>query len=278
MIVDTHIHVLGAEREKYPRQLHAVIPPRFAWTAEDYPAESLLADMDRCDMGKALLVQAENAYRSDNSYVADMALKYPQRFKAVCVVDARDADAADQMERWVRERGAVGGRMMFQTADFSVDDPRVIPVLERAQALALPMSIYILWQDLHRFAAVLEKFPDLVIGLDHMGHPPLEDGKPYVIAAPLLKLARHRKLILKFSTTTLLAAVLGKSNCRDWFTALLDAYGAGRLMWGSNYPMNREHDVPGLLELARRELSFLAAGDLAEMLGGTALRVYPSLA
>ena len=209
-IVDTHIHVLGADRAKYPRQLHAVIPPRFAWTAEDYTAENLLADMDRCGLGKALLVQAQNAYRSDNRYVADMATQYPDRFKAVCVVDARDADAADQLERWVRERGAVGGRLMFQAPDFSVDDPRVVPVLDRAQALGLPMSIYILWQDLQRFVAVLEKYPDLVIGLDHMGHPPLEDGKPYALAAPLLTLARHGKLILKFSTTTLLAAVQGK--------------------------------------------------------------------
>ena len=117
-IVDTHIHVLGADRAKYPRQLHAVIPPRFAWTAEDYTAENLLADMDRCGLGKALLVQAQNAYRSDNRYVADMATQYPDRFKAVCVVDAREADAADQLERWVGERGAVGGRMMFQTPDF----------------------------------------------------------------------------------------------------------------------------------------------------------------
>ena len=44
MIVDTHVHVLGADRNKYPRQLHRVIPPDFSWTQDDYSAEQLLAD------------------------------------------------------------------------------------------------------------------------------------------------------------------------------------------------------------------------------------------
>ena len=278
MIVDTHIHVLGADREKYPRQLHKVVPPHFAWTLDDYTVEHLLADMDRCGMDRALLVQAQNAYRSDNSYVADMAQMYPERFKAVGVVDARDTDAADQLEYWVRERGLVGGRMMFQTPDFHVDDARVLPVLERAQALQVPMCIYVWWQDLPRFAGVVGRFPDLAIALDHMGQPSLESGKPYASAAPLLALARHANLTLKFSTSTLLAASKGSSTARDWFGALLDTYGSKRMMWGSNYPMNHEHEVPGLLAMARRELEFVPEADFDNMMGNTAQALYPSLA
>ena len=278
MIVDTHVHVLGADRAKYPRQLREVIPPNFAWTREDYTAEDLIADMDRSGLARALLVQAQNAYRSDNSYVVDMAEKYPDRFKAVCVVDARDADAPDQLSRWVTERGAVGGRMMFQTAEFQVDDERVFPVMECARQLGIPMCIYVWWQELPRFAALLRRFPDQPVALDHMGHPNLEGGRPYADAAPLLQLARHANLTLKFSTTTLLAAARGASTARDWFLHLLDGYGAHRLMWGSNYPMNREMPVPGLVDLARRELSFLGAADFDSLMGGTAARLYPSLA
>ena len=278
MIVDTHVHVLGVDRNRYPRQLREVIPPQFGWTQDDYSAEQLLADMDRCGMDRALLVQAQNAYRSDNSYVADMAAKYPDRFKAVCVVDARDADAPDQLERWVSERGAVGGRLMFQTPEFQVDDERVLPVFERAQKLAVPLSIYVWWQDLPRLAGVVRRFPELLIALDHMSHPPLEDGTPYTAAAPLLELARHPRLILKFSTTTLLAAAKGSSTVRDWFSCIVGAYGSKRLMWGSNYPMNHEHAVPGLVELARSELSFLPEQDFDNLMGETALSVYPSLA
>ena len=278
MIVDTHVHVLGADRAKYPRQLHAVVPPHFAWTREDYTAENLIADMDAGGMAKALLVQAQNAYRSDNSYVVDMAQQYPDRFKAVCVIDARDADAADQLEHWVRDRGAVGGRMMFQTADFQVDDERVAPVMERARKVSVPMCIYVWWKELSRFESLLRRFPDQSIALDHMGHPNLEAGKPYADAAPLLALAQHRNLTLKFSTTTLLAAARGTSSPRDWFSHLIDAYGASRLMWGSNYPMNHEHPVPGLIDMARRELSFLGSAEFDLLMGGNALRLYPGLA
>jgi L-fuconolactonase len=277
MIVDTHVHVLGADRKKYPRQLREVITPNFAWTRDDYTSENLLSDMDRGGMAKALLVQAQNAYGSDNSYVVDMAMKYPDRFKAVCVVDARDADAADQLERWVSERGAIGGRMMFQTADFQVDDERANPVLQRARTLGVPMCLYVWWKELARFERVLQLYPDQVIALDHMGHPNLEDGTPYSNARALLLLARYPNLILKFSTTTLLAASKGTSTSRDWFSSLINAYGSKRLMWGSNYPMNHEHAVPGLIEFARHELSFLPATDFDNLMGNTALSVYPWL-
>jgi predicted TIM-barrel fold metal-dependent hydrolase len=49
-------------------------------------------------------------------------------------------------------------------------------------------------------------------------------------------------------------------------------------MWGSNYPMNHEHPVPGLIDMARRELSFLDADEFDLLMGGNALRIYPALA
>ena len=150
MIVDTHVHVLSEDRKKYPRQLHPVVPPHFTWTKDDFTAEDLLIQMDRCGMAKALLVQAQNAYKNDNTYIVHMAAKYPDRFKAVVVVDARDADAADQLEFWVKEHGAVGGRLMFQTADFLANDARVNPVMARAKQLGIPMCIYVWWKDLDR--------------------------------------------------------------------------------------------------------------------------------
>lgn len=278
MIVDTHVHVLGADRVKYPRQLHAVIPPHFAWTRDDFTAEDLLVQMDRSGLDKALLVQAQNAYRSDNSYVADMAIRYPDRFKAVAVVDARDPDAADQLEHWVRDRGVVGGRLMFQTDDFRASDERVSPVLERARKLGIPMCIYVWWKDLHHFAGLLARHPDQPIALDHMGLPTLAPGAPFAHAQPLFELARFPNLTLKFSTSTLLAAAQGASTCRDWFSTVIGIFGPERLMWGSNYPMNHEAPVAGLLDIARRELGFLSANELQSMLGGNATRLYPSLA
>jgi L-fuconolactonase len=278
MIVDTHVHVLGADRVKYPRQLHTVIPPHFAWTRDDFTAEDLLGEMDSSGLHKALLVQAQNAYKSDNSYVADMAAQYPDRFKAVAVVDAREPDAADQLERWVKEHGVVGGRLMFQTAEFQANDPRVTPVMERARKLGIPMCIYVWWKDLAHFAELLARHPDQPIALDHMGLPTLSAGAPYSDAQPLFDLARYPNLTLKFSTSTLLAAARGSSTCRDWFSRLLTIFGPERLMWGTNYPMNHEAPVAGLLDMARRDLSFLSASEFEQLMGGNAARLYPSLA
>jgi predicted TIM-barrel fold metal-dependent hydrolase len=54
----------------------------------DLPAEEFLNLMDAAKVDRAILVQAFGAYKYDNSYVADAAARYPDRFVAVCIVDA----------------------------------------------------------------------------------------------------------------------------------------------------------------------------------------------
>jgi hypothetical protein len=51
----------------------------------------------------------------------------------------------------------------------------------------------------------------------------------------------------------------GKNVCADFFHCLIDAFGADRLMWGSNFPASNERSYRGFVELAQEQLAFLSA-------------------
>lgn len=274
-IVDTHVHIMAPDQHRYPRQLPADSQPQFGWARCDFSAESLLAAMDEAGIRRALLVQAFNAYRSDNSYVADMAEQYPERFRQVCIQDAREPDATKKLAHWVQDRGAVALRVMMQDRSYRLDDPRTTALIDAAVELNVPVCLYMHWDQIGLVARVLERHPDHPFALDHLGSPSLEEGPPYGHVQPLLDLARHPNLLLKFSSSTVYASMAGLSSPRAWFSLLLERFGARRLMWGSNFPMDNRRGIPGLLALAQETLGFVSASDRALMFGGNALALWP---
>jgi predicted TIM-barrel fold metal-dependent hydrolase len=272
-VVDTHVHIMAGDRRRYPRQVAREIDPRFGWSRLDFPGEALLAAMDEGGVAKALLVQAFNAYRDDNSYVADMAKKSPERFREVCIIDARMPDPIAKLDA-AAARGAVQLRIMMQDQGYRLDDARVQPLIARAVEHKMPVCIYIFWDQIGLVAPVLERHRGHPFALDHFANPPLDEGAPYASMKPLFDLARYDNLHLKFSSSTFYNS-MKTGGTRVLFETVLGHFGADRLMWGSNFPMDNRRDIPGLLRLAQEQLAFLPEGDRAKLFGGNALRLCP---
>lgn len=273
-IVDTHVHVMAPDQRRYPRQLPEQSLPHFGWARCDFSGESLLFAMDQAGIQRALLVQAFNAYRSDNSYIADMADAYPERFRHVCIQDAREPDALKKLDHWI-ERGAVALRVMLQDKDYRLDDPRTQALIAHAVSRRLPVCIYMHWHQIELVAPVLERHRDHPFALDHMASPPYEEGPPYAGLSPLLELSKYPNLILKFSSSSIYNSMKGRSTPREWFSRVIERFGVERLAWGSNFPMDNQRGIPGLLALAQEQLHFLSASDRAKLFGGNALRLWP---
>jgi L-fuconolactonase len=102
-------------------------------------------------------------------------------------------------------------------------------------------------------------------------------GPPYDGAQPLFDLARFPNLYLKFSSINLYAASGGKSYAREFFSRLLDCFGASRMMWGSNFPATNDRGFKEQYDLARNELSFAPVGDQRRLFGETALGLWRML-
>jgi L-fuconolactonase len=272
MIIDTHVHVISDDQQRYPRRADAQ-----EWV-RDTSAEMLLALNREAGVDRTVLVQGHGAYGFDNSYAADCARQYPGSFVSVCIVDERQADAADQLTYWVRERGVSGLRLFtIGEPETLIDDARTFPLWERAVALAIPICIMTRFHQVARLAGLLERFPEARVALDHLALPRLRDGAPYDSVQPLLELARFPNLYLKFSTETLYAARRGSSTPKEFFSRLIERFGANRIMWGSNFPATHNRGFKEQVDLAREELAFLPQEDQRWLFGETALNLWPAL-
>jgi predicted TIM-barrel fold metal-dependent hydrolase len=274
MMIESHCHIMAADQRKYPRDLG---PHPAAWV-RDLSGEDFLALMDGAGVDRAVLVQAFGAYRYDNNYVADVAARYPDRFAAVCIVDAVAPDAADKLTYWVKERGVRGLRIVTWTEpETMLDDPRIEPVWRRAAELRIPVCVLTNFHQVPRLGGVLERHSELPIALDHLGMPRLDDGPLYQKEA-LFDLARFPNFYGKFSSWTIAAAAKnGEGGCADFFHRLLDAFGPQRLMWGSNFPASNDRTYRGFVEFAKEQLAFLSAEEQRWVFGDTALKLWPTL-
>lgn len=275
MIVESHCHIISGDQEKYPRNTG---PAPAAWV-RDLPSEEFLRLMNGAGVDRAVLVQAFGAYKYDNSYVADVAARHPDRFVAVCIVDPLGPDAGRTLEYWVNERGVNGLRVVTWTEpELLLDDPRIDPLWQRASQLQIPVCVLTNFRQVPRLERVLEKFGGLRLALDHLGLPRLDDGPGFANEQVIFDLARFPAFFGKFSSWTIAAAAgNGEQACSDFFRRLVDRFGANRLMWGTNFPASNDRSYRGFVDFAREQLSFLTADEQRWIFGETALSLWPML-
>src|SRR5215475_14123855 len=275
MIVESHCHIVSPDQHQYPRNLDKNAA---AWV-RDLSAEEFLDLNDGAGVERAILVQAFGAYKYDNSYVIDAASRYPERFIAVCIVDALQPDAPRTLDYWVKERGAKGLRVVTWTEpETMLDDPMLDPLWRRASDLRIPVCILTDFHHAVRLRRVLELFPELQVALDHLGLPRLDDAPGFSNEQALFDLASFRNFYGKFSSWTIAAVSKGGEQARvEFFRRLVDTFGAHRLMWGTNFPASNNLSYQGFVEYAREQLSFLLPDERRWFFGETALSLWPML-
>lgn len=206
------------------------------------PVESLLFQMDRNGVEKAVLVQYMGQF--DNEYQFQCVRRFPGRFASVVLVDARSPDAVDELERLV-EQGARGIRLRPNTRSPG-NDP--LAIWRRAAELKLPVSCSgtSVGFASEEFGKLIQTFPTLPIVIEHLGsvNTPDDETEPYEIRRKVFALSRFPNVYIKihglgefckrmkrvsepFPFETPIPAVLEMAY---------EAFGQERMMWGSDYP------------------------------------------
>ena len=274
-VVDSHVHVVSPDRDAYP--LSPVALPNGAWY-DDHPlaVETLVGDMDHAGVDRVVLVQANGAYGVDNSYAADAAARYPDRFVGVSIVDLGQLDRIERLRYWTTER-SMGGTRLFDIppSDPSwLDDPATADVLATVAELDIRLSVCLLEPQLGRLAGLLDRVEGRPVVLDHCGFAEFHGGPPYDGAAALHALAHYRNLHLKVTPTVFELGLGVDDDPAQLLAHLVDVFGADRLMWGSDFPQHHALAYPDQTEWARALCSGLSADDQAAFLGGTAERFW----
>lgn len=297
MIFDTHAHVLSADAERYP---HAALrggtrPPVPPMT---FPVERLVEAMDAAGVDRACLVQRATLYGYDNRYMLDSVAAYPERFRAVAVLDAQDPASPAALARLVREHGLAGLRIVAPKLDARDTDwlasEQAMALWAAAADHALPVAVilYRLNNDAGRAAMlrVARRFTGLPIVLDHCGMPHAStpetkwaaaQGLDYAIGPPpgfgvaeaLSPFAELAQVHFKVTDINFERLEEAGHAPVDFVNRLAALAGAERLVWGSDVGQST---APYGEMLARAEHAGAGLGEAGRQafLGRNAVRLY----
>jgi len=278
--IDIHPHVIANDEKRYP--LAPLGGHQSDWSrTRPVTYEQMITAMDAAGVDRAALVQASTCYGYDNSYVTAAVAACPSRFTGVFSVDVLAPDAVEKMRHW-RDKGLTGMRLftigstMETQADW-IDDPKVYPAWKAADDLGLPICMQVSQAALPQLIAMVKRFPDVKVIVDHLARPVLEDGPPYAAAASLFNLAQYPGIHLKVTPRVFTECRRGKATPESFFKKLVGEFGAARIAWGSNYPAS-EGPLSNLLAVARASVASLSQADQDWIFGKTAQSLYPALA
>lgn len=279
-LIDIHPHIISDDEGRYPPA--PLFGKRSDWSQErPCTVETLIAAMDAAGVAKAAVVHSSTTYGFDNRYVVDGCNQYKDRLVAVGSVDMLADDVPAVIRDWAKQ-GLAGLRIFTggSTKDFDpseLDNPKSFKAWEMLAELGLPMCIQTGPVGLPQVRMLAEKFSGVSIILDHLGRPDVLDGPPYAAAQSLFDLADLPNVFLKLTPRIFGDVKKGAASAETFFPRVVEAFGAQRLAWGSNFPTS-PGTLAEILATARAGLASLSAEDQAWVFGGTARRLYPALA
>ena len=250
-IVDSHVHV---GLKKYE------------------PVEVLLEQMKQNGIQKALLVQYGGNY--DNSYIAECLGSFQRRFSGIAIVDTNQPDAQEKLEYWVKEHGFEGIRIRANV--ISPGDNKYA-IWEKIAELDIVASVSGRLEDFTHplFEEILRSVPDLKLRIEHMGYPDVTEKPPYPRYSRLMNLARHPNVYIKFSGFYAYSKEpYPYSDTIPFIKLAYEAFGAKRIMWGSDFPPVASHEgyakALGMVD----KIPFFTESDKVWILGKTALSLW----
>jgi predicted TIM-barrel fold metal-dependent hydrolase len=286
VLVDTNIHVIAPPelRSTYPLHIAPGTESEFTEDQTSSP-EALQQRMAGAGLNHAYLM-ASRFHGFDNDYCAHALEVAPKgRFACVANVDILAEDAPSRVSYWIEERGLHGVRFWgggpIAGHRFAgdqrglanwVDDPKLTPVWERIRALGVPSNAQATMPEvLPNTRRLLDRFPELPFTLNNLAHVPAGEGPDSAAARDLLSLASFPRTYVNFSVSFIKQAT-DDAAARELLLALIEQYGARRLMW-SSFGQSLEKAIATL----QQGLAGLSASDREGILGEGARDLYPVL-
>jgi predicted TIM-barrel fold metal-dependent hydrolase len=268
-IYDSHVHVWD-HKGGFPFAPGAKVPE------ENASPETLLELMAGNGIAKTVIIQVIH-YLYDNSYLADVLRRYPNKFVGVCRVDPLDPAAPNQLSQ-LTEQGFEGVRLSpaGDTAGDWIRGPLMPPLWKRCEYLGVPMTVLAPITRMEDVRRLVEHCPNLTVVIDHMADCPVD--QPEKLTA-LLALARYPKVFVKISHTwSLSRQSYPWLDAQELVKRLYGGFGPQRLMWGTDWPIAKDRATYSQrLTVVRDQMNFLSNEDKLSMLSKTVSRVWPKL-
>ncbi|MBD2844994.1 amidohydrolase family protein [Paenibacillus sp. IB182496] len=270
MYIDTHVHLWELSRGDY-----GWIKPDNKVLHQNYTAERLLPELEASGTAGVVLVQAASTVE-ETRYMLGQAERLPQLRGVVGWLDWEAEDAPALYENLRRHRLLRGFRLSGR--QLCEADDRLLARLQRAQADGLVIDLLVRRTELDELRRPLEALSGQSVVINHLGNPPLQDTDEALGAwqAGMSELSRLPHVAVKLSGMITPAGGCAPERVRGPIDTLLRAYGAERLLFGSDWPVALQagsyEDVVRLFEEGLPER--LSETDKQALRAGNATRIY----
>lgn len=274
MIFDTHLHLLDRKRLSYPWLTDAPALNR-DWSYEDYSATA-----QRIGITDALHMEvdvAEADIDAETAFVAEL-MQRPGSILRGAVSNARPE--AECFAAWLErvDRDVVKGvrRVLHVVPDEVSQAPLFRANIARLGAAGLPFDIVMLARQLPLARALVDACPDTVFVLDHCGVPDIAGGAFDNWAAEIAELALRPHVTIKLSgITAYTGGAWTFETLRPWVAHVLEAFGPGRVVWGSDSPVCTLHsNLPEWVAASQALLAELSGPEREALFHGNARRIW----
>lgn len=254
-LVDTHVHVVSADRNHYPLSPSGLTEPWY----DDHPiaADDLMVAMPLAGVERAVLVQAVSAYSYDNRYVLDARAAASATFVSVGAVDLLRRDPRRGLAE-LRAEGGIGVRfMIFGLEPEQLREPSMMDALAAVRRDGQPVMVLGGLGDTAVTVALLEQLAGVPVVLEHAPNAISDVPGSRLVPEPFQHFAGHEHALMKVTTATFDRLHRVGRDPRTFMQELVAVFGANRIVWGSNYPVSHDRPYEELAELARWSLSAL---------------------
>jgi L-fuconolactonase len=270
MIVDSHVHVWALARGDYG-WLTAALGDLY----RDVDIAEAVTTAQHRGVSRLILVQAAPTV-AETEYLLAIAAKTPEVLGVVGWVDFVSADSA-ALRQLAADPLLLGLRPMLQDDPAAADiiGPHADPLFAAMVEHGLVFDALVRSEQIDLVAGLAARHPKLKIVLDHGGKPPLAAPDLTAWKGAITQLADHANVAVKLSGLLTEAAPGESASSAAAILTLLDAFGANRCLWGSDWPvLSLAADYANWLKLARSVVVEHAPTAHDAIFGGTARRLY----
>jgi len=236
-VIDAHLHIW----QRTPG-MYSWLTPELGAIYADFDAPMAHHELTQAGVDGAILVQADDSALDSEAMFSAAALhEWILGVVAWVPLDTPE-ETTRLLDRWAGQPTFCGVRQLVH------DDPRsnfyeLPEVQDTARELAsrgVPLDIPDAWpRDLAQIVGLADRHPELVVVLDHLGKPPVDCADLSRWETVFRSLGERPNIVLKFSGLSHPQRAFTRENAQGLFDLSLEAFGARRIMIGSDWPLTQ---------------------------------------
>jgi len=273
MKIDAHQHFW-----KYSPEEYIWINDEMQVLKRDYLPEDLKPQVIKYGFHGTVAVQARQSF-AETRWLLGLAEKNEFIKGVVGWVDLCSGKLEDQLSEFLSDAKFTGVRHVLQDEpdDFFMLRDEFLEGIRLLQKFNLTYDILIFAKHLPQTRDFVKLFPDQIFVLDHIAKPEIKHKRLSPWKENIVKLAQLENVYCKLSGIVTEADWLNwkVEDFRPYIETVLDAFGTGRLMIGSDWPVCRlAGNYADIMEIPDKFLSGLSIHERNAIFGLNAIKVY----